>query len=133
MASEEPSDIRTRILVGGILAGLLATIAGLAWPVWAKPSLVWSPEQAAEFQAAGEALHAARQIDQAEAAANFAGADDAGQSDAQLASAQERFDKIEAELAAAQSLREGAGAWLRWLGLAVMLLCGLGYLASRGD
>jgi hypothetical protein len=135
MTAQEANDVRPRICLGGILLGLLVTIAGLTWPLWARPSLVWTAEQAAEYQSAGEALHAARRIDPTATGGNSDPDDggEAGQSDSQLAVAQERFDKIRAELAAAQSLRQRAGAWLRWLGLAMMLLFGLGYLASSRD
>jgi hypothetical protein len=134
MNAPEASDLRTRICLGGILFGVIVGAAGLFWSQWAKPSLVWTPEQAAEYQAAGEALHAARRVDPASSGDVHASAGAEGdEPDRRLAAAQERFDKIEAKLAAAQTLRQRTGAWLRWLGLAAIVLFGVGYLSSRRE
>jgi hypothetical protein len=134
MSAQEAGDLRTRICLGGMLLGVVMGTAGLFWGSWAKPSLVWTPEQAAEYQAAGEALHAARRMDGPSSGGLDANAGAEGdESDRRLAAAQERFDRIEAELGSAQTLRQRTGAWLRWLGLAAIVLFGVGYLSARKE
>jgi hypothetical protein len=123
MDVEPASNRRAWILAAGMLVGLGLMLGGLIWSTTASPSSVWSPEQAAEYQAAGEALHAAR--------SRPASSDEA--EDSELAAAQQRFGRIETELAAAQTGRDRIGRWLIRLGLAAMLLFGIGYLATRGE
>jgi hypothetical protein len=123
MDVEPASNRRARILVAGLVVGLFLVLGGLVWSTLAAPSSVWSREQAAEYQAAGEALHAARSQSPASD----------GTAKSALTTAQQRFDRIEAELVAAQTGRQRISRWLVRLGLAAMLLFGVGYLASRGE
>ena len=111
--------------LAGMSVGLLLLLGGLAWSQWASPQVVWSPEQAAEHQAAGEALHAARR------SAPPSGAGQEIAEAPELAAAQARFDAIDADLAAAQTSRQRTGRWLVGLGLAAMVIGGAGYLALR--
>lgn len=109
--------------------GTLLLALGLGWSSLAPPKLVWSPQQAAEYQAAGEALHAARR---STAATGVRPGEDAATSP-ELAAAQARFDKIDSELADAQSRRQRTGAWLVRVALGTMILCGVGYLSLRSE
>src|SRR5690348_7764383 len=113
--------------LAGMGLGALMLMAGVGWSALASPATVWSPQQAEEHQAAGEALHAARRS----AAPAAASPEDATASSAELATAQARFDKIDAELAHAQTSRQRTGAWLVRAGLGTMILCGVGYLSLR--
>jgi hypothetical protein len=135
MEDHAASNRQALVCLAGLLAGLLVTLAGLAWMVLAKPSHVWSPEQAAELKAAGDALHAARSRDPGEAQqgqqATPQAAGDASQAPPALAAAQARFDRIDAELESARTGRQRTGTWLLRLGLAAMVLFGVGYLSTR--
>jgi hypothetical protein len=113
--------------LAGMLAGLLMLLGGLAWSQWASPRTVWSPEQATEHQAAGEALHAARR------SAAPAGGESGAAESPELVAAQARFDAIDAKLAEAQTSRQRTGGRLVRLGLAAMVISGIGYLALRGE
>lgn len=101
------------------------TIGGLGWATLATPAHVWSPEQAAEYQAAGAALHAAR----SEAPPTNARA--GHRPVEELAAAQARFTRISAELDRARSQRDRWGLWTAGTGLALIILGGVGYLAAR--
>jgi hypothetical protein len=48
-----------------------------------------------------------------------------------LAAAQERLDRLEAELSGARTRSQQTGVWLLRTGLAAMVLFGIGYLSLR--
>lgn len=118
----------------GMVLGLAVTLASVAWMAVVKPSTVWTPDQALEYQRAGEALHAARSPQPNSAAAPrdapTAHATSAERTMALIA-AQERFNRIGAQLERARDQHQRWGRWAAGTGLALTILSGLGYLASR--
>jgi hypothetical protein len=131
MEASPTDQRRERILSAGVVVGLLLTLTGLGWMAFSKPSHVWSSEQAAEFKAASEALHDARRGGQADHPQKGGPtANDAAVS-GELTAAQARFDRIEAELTEARAGRHRMGSWLIRIGLAAMIVFGVGYLASQ--
>jgi hypothetical protein len=117
-----------RALLGGVILGLAAAVAGATWSIVAKPSSVWTAEQAAEYKAANDARHAASIAD---AASANAGEGPARESTA-MRSARKRFERINEELNAARTAWTWRGRVLTACGLGVTILCGMGYLAVRG-
>lgn len=110
----------------GMTAGVIATLAALSWMTLARPVDVWSPEQAAEFKAANDAVHAALSRD--------GGGRSSGDTEADpryLAAAKTRLARISSELEYARGARDRWGKWGAASGLALTIACGLGYLASR--
>lgn len=115
------------MLVGACL-GVALVLVGLAWPAMIQPRHVWTPEQAAEFQAASDALqHGAVGAERSPDAATTAPAN------AIDPAARRRFDAINAQLEAARYARDGWGRVAVACGLGLTILCGFGYLAVRGD
>jgi len=98
-----------------MLAGLISIAVGIAWPAFVKPANVWTEEQAAQWEAANDALHAAR---------SQRGSPD-------LTAARERFARIDSELEAARYARDRWGTWIAGCGFVVTLLFGIGFLAAR--
>lgn len=116
------------VLLCGMMAGLLAAVGGVAWSIAAKPSSVWTPEQAAEFKAANDARHAATVADPA---ANGNGGPSPDST--AMAAAQKRFELISAQLETARAARNRWGQVAAACGLGLTILCGMGYLAIRGE
>jgi hypothetical protein len=117
----------------GVVVGVFIAAAGGFWRHSATAEAVWSPQQAAEFTAARNALHNLS-YNREEAANSPRMPDDARkQLAAEREAAKARFDRIQAELTAAQTGRLGAGARLIQVGLAVTILFGVGYFWARGQ
>jgi hypothetical protein len=102
----------------GALLGLAAILIGAGWTTFIKPESVWPQEAAAEYKAANDALHAARER-----------RPQAG--DATAAAAQARFDRINQKLEAARYAHDSWGTWIAGIGFGWTLLCGAGYFATR--
>lgn len=122
MQEPAPSPRGTTAFAAGIVLGLVLAIAGWGWTAWSRPTDVWSPEQAAELQAADNAVHQARSP-RGKAA---------GDSQATLKAAERRLAELRAELDHARSVRNDWGRRVAACGLGLTIVCGLGYLASRG-
>lgn len=116
--------------VGGIVLGVGLIAAGLAWSAFAKPEHFWSPDQAQEFEVARAAMHQLTYETKPNSAPS--GAPPASR-EAEMELAKRRFEKIDAELSAARVRREETGVWLTRMGLAALVVFGLGYLASQGS
>ena len=114
----------------GIVLGIGLILAGWLRGALAKPEHFWSPEQAQEFEAARVAMHQLT-YDAPPRPGTAASSPDSRQAEMDLA--RRRFEKIDAELTAARSRQAGAGAWLTRMGLAALVLFGIGYLASQGS
>jgi hypothetical protein len=122
------------IFLAGILGGLVVAAAAWSWQVVAKPTALWSNEKAAELQQATTAVHEARRTHGRSAnAAEGSSTDSLDAGTAALAAAEERFNELNDELERARSARESWGKWGAIAGLALTILCGLGYLATRGQ
>ena len=124
LSTQHPWWARICIAMG--VAGIGLIIVGLSWSILATPSAVWSREQAAELKAAYDALHIAR-----------SGIGDRGLVDGDpdpryVAAAQARLDRINAALERAQSVKDDWGKWAAFLGLAVMVASGLGFVTAQG-
>lgn len=121
--------------LGGMALGVVITSLAVAWMVLARPADVWSLEQANEYQAAGEALHAARSLHSTgEVAGSGRSAPDSDSAhDDRLAAAQQRFDRISASLELARNERRVWGRWIAGAGLALTIVCGLRYLAASRE
>lgn len=114
----------------GMAIGIALIAAGLLWNAFAKPEHVWSKEQAEEFESARQIMHELTyDLPDSQTASNPS----ADSHETQLDAAKLRFKKIEADLAAATSRQRETGAWLTRMGLAVVVLFGIGYLAANGS
>ena len=107
-------------------------VVGLFWATLVRPEDVWTPEKAAEYQAASSALQ------HAEPAATTSTTGDMGSPAGGAPrgvdpAARRRFEAISAELEAARYVRDGWGRLIVSAGLALTILSGMGYLAVRGD
>jgi hypothetical protein len=115
-------------LVGSAL-GVLLLLGGLGWSLFGDAHLVYSTEQAEEWEKANAAWHAA-------SIGHVHGHSSAGKvtkSDATLAAARERFERADAELQAARFMKYRLGPLLSMVGLAVAGAFGVGYLLlARG-
>lgn len=114
----------------GMGLGIALIAAGLLWNAFAKPAYFWSPEQAREYDSARNAMH---QLTYDLPKTSSASGGSPPSRDAEMELAKRRFEKIDAELAAARARREGTGVWMTRMGLAALVLFGLGYLASQGS
>lgn len=112
----------TAAFLTGIVVGVVLAIAGWSWTAWSRPTDVWSPEQAADLKASASAVHQARSSQDG----------DAEDVQAALDAAQRRVDELNAELVHARNLRNDWGRRVAACGLGLTIVCGLGYLASRG-
>lgn len=115
--------------LAGMALGIALIAAGLLWNALAKPEHVWSKEQADEFEAARHAMHDLTYDSPSTTSSGIS----ADAREAQMAAAKQRFEKIEADLAVAASRQREAGVWMTRMGLAALVLFGLGYLASHGS
>lgn len=111
--------------LAGLSVGVILIVAGGLWQLFAGPRLVWSPEQVREHRAARMAWHDL----QYDEGAPDAAADTGRQ--AQIDAARARFERIQADLDSAIALHEGRGTRLIYVGLAAIVLFGVGYLSSR--
>ena len=118
------------VCLAGIGVGAALIVAGVLWPRMTSDESLWTVEQAREFQAASDALHAASRNPRD---ARPGPADEEGELvDAEIAAARERFAQIQAELAKARYAREEVGPLLTRIGLAAAIAFGIGYWISRG-
>ena len=116
------------LFVTGMALGVALVVAGLLWNALAKPEHVWSREQAIELETARHAMHELT-YDFPQTPASPGNSADSRE--AQMAAAKRRFEKIEADLVAARSRQQQTGVWMIRMGLAALVLFGIGYLASR--
>ena len=129
MSSAERKRWKAIPLVG-MAVGIALVVAGLLWNAFAKPEHVWSKEQAEEFETARQIMHELTyDLPSAPASSNAS----AETREAQLTAAKQRFEKIEADLAAAAARQQETGMWLTRMGLAAVVLFGIGYLAANGS
>jgi hypothetical protein len=110
--------------------GMLLILTGIGWSSFGGARLVYSPEQAKEWEEAHAAWHAASS---GHVHAHSPGMSTAGDPDANLAAARERFERADAELQSARFVKNRLGFLLLWTGLAVAGAFGVGYLIVRGD
>jgi hypothetical protein len=123
----------------GAVLGIALMALGLAWPLIGGGRLMYSPEQAKEFQDASAALHAATsghahaEGETPEEHAQPAAADPA-ERDALVAAARSRFQQAEATLETARFAQNNLGHWFTGVGLAAAIAFGIGYgLSQRAD
>lgn len=117
--------LSTSICLAVLAVGLIVIVIGVAWPKIVTPAMVWSPEQAEELRRAGDAFHAAREQTRPESA---------GTSDPQAtprALAEKRYNRLQADLEAAQKVRTHWGQRVVAAGFGLTIVGGLGYLATR--
>jgi hypothetical protein len=104
---------------------MLLVIAGVGWGTLTDEKSFWTVEQAKEFAAASDALHAHRSGDHSHAPAEHDEASEA---------ARERFERIAAELERARYQRDEIGPLMIKVGLAAAIAFGIGYgLSQRAD
>jgi hypothetical protein len=117
-----------RVCLAGLVLGVATLIGGLiwGWSMAASPHVLWSPEQAAEYKAASDALHSAPHDHGNPSDENH---DD--EESPEQAAARERFDAIQAQLNRARYAQTSVGPLLVRIGLAGAIAFGIGYLASR--
>lgn len=130
MSELEPKNrLLTSTCLAVLVIGLLIVAVGVAWPKIVTPAMVWSPEQAEELQRAGDAFHAAR-----EQTRPIQGQQSAGAGDPQAtprALAEKRYNRLKADLDAAQQVRTHWGQRVVAAGFGLTIVGGLGYLATR--
>jgi hypothetical protein len=122
--------LSTAICLAILAMGLILIVIGVAWPMIVTPAMVWSPEQAEELQRAGDAFHAAR-----EQTRPIEGQESAQTGDPQAsprALAENRYNRLKADLEAAQKVRTHWGQRVVAVGFGLTIVSGLGYLAARG-
>lgn len=125
---ETKNRLSTATCLAVLFAGLLTVAVGIAWPKIVTPAMVWSPEQAEELQRAGDAFHAAR-----EQTRPIEGHESAGDSQTTpRALAEMRYNRLKADLEAAQKVRTHWGQRVVAAGFGLTIVGGLGYLAARG-
>jgi hypothetical protein len=116
--------------IAGMAFGGALVAAGLLWNALAKPEHVWAREQALELEAARHQMH---QLTYDSPHVTASPGSSADSREAQMAAAKNRFEKIEADLTAARSRQQQTGVWMTRMGLAALVLFGLGYLALHGS
>jgi hypothetical protein len=117
----------------GLALGALLAVGSLAWSRVLTQDLAWSPEQAAEYKAAHEALHDARSGRDPNDMTAGSDAHDGESKSPEFAAAEKRFNDISAALDDARNARHAWGTWGVGAGLALMIACGLGFLATRRE
>lgn len=126
---ETKNRLSTATCLAVLFAGLVTVAVGIAWPRIVTPAMVWSPEQAEELQRAGDAFHAAREqtrpIEGQESATGDPGV-------TPRALAEMRYNRLKADLEAAQEVRTHWGQRVVAAGFGLTIVGGLGYLATRG-
>jgi hypothetical protein len=104
-------------------------LGGIGWTIFGDSRLVYSTEQAEEWEKANAAWHAAS-IGHSHGQSPATTVSDP---DAALAAARERFERADAQLQAARFVKDRLGPLLTMIGLAVAGAFGVGYLLARGD
>ena len=121
MGESKPDSRRSTLLILGTIAGLMIAGAAWGWSLLEKPTDAWSPDQAQALQAARDAVHAAR-----------GDGTEVRQPPSELQKAQAMVDRLEADLEMARNYRSKWATRVAAGGLALTIVCGLGYLAARG-
>jgi hypothetical protein len=126
-------DSSRRMLVvcqAAVFIGVAMIVAGFVSKATVRPSAVWSKEQAKELTDARNALHDLTYNHEAGPATAKTPSESTDR-DAARAAAQARFDRIQADLEQAQTAGHQRGAWLIRIGLAAIVLFGIGYLSAQ--
>jgi hypothetical protein len=110
---------------------LALVVAGGLRKALARPEAAWSQQQATEFQAARNALHDLTYSESGAHGSNGSSDEPSPERLAKRAEAKARFDRIEAQLVEARSNYQRTGTWLFRLGLAAMIIFGIGYLSLQ--
>jgi len=114
--ASSPIEMLRRLLVSILVAlGLALLVVGHSWNWLFPPSAYWSEQQAAEYVAAHDAVHAAQDL------THLGESPDADTLDA----AHERFFKIRRELEHARTARARSGKALTVVGLLIIVTAGL--------
>lgn len=108
----------------GILVGGLLVLGGLVWKLQAKAADVWTQEQAAEYEAASQAMHCLAN-DAADHSSSHSGVDDHHHEQASQETI-ERFHQIEQELESALYQRDVLGVRVMQVGMLAIVGFGLG-------
>jgi hypothetical protein len=119
-------------LVSGIVLGLVVAAGAWVWSLLDNPAGDWTPQQAVELQEAQQALHVARSTPVAPAAGAPPESVDA-EIKSRIDAAQSRVDKLDADLEYARSGRRRWRQHIALAGLALTILCGIGYFACCRD
>ncbi len=132
MANAKSQRRTALVCLIGASAGAVFMIAGGVWSALGGGRVVYSPEQAEEYEAASTALHAATSghVHEAEDAEHVEGTLDRK---AAVAAARQRFDRAQAALETARFAQHRLGPWLIGIGLAAAIAFGIGYWASQGN
>lgn len=119
--------------LAGLCVGVAVLIAGVVWSVWGSGRVMYSPEQAQEFEAAGAALHAATMGHESHDGHEHEPPPADVDREALVAKARARYERAQATLESARFANNQLGKWLAGVGLAASLAFGIGYLSSRGQ
>lgn len=118
-------------LIGGG-AGALVIAAGMLCSTFGAGRLLYTADDAKEYEAASSGLHAATSGHSYEEGHGEHAAP-AGDRKAAVAAARQRFERAQATLETARFAQQRLGPWLIGTGLAATIIFGIGYLASRGE
>jgi hypothetical protein len=122
MAEPKPESRHQTPLILGTIAGLAIAAAAWGWSLLEKPTDAWSPDQAKALQAARDEVHATR-----------GEGTEVREVSPALQKAQAMVDRLETDLENARSYRSKWATRVAVGGLALTIVCGLGYLAARGN
>ena len=122
MAEPKPDSRRQTQLILGTIAGLAIAVSAWGWSLLEQPADAWTPDQAKALQVARDQVHAAR-----------GEGTEVREVSPALQKAQAMVDRLEADLENARSYRSKWATRVAAGGLALTIVCGLGYLATRGN
>lgn len=118
------------LCLAGMALGVSVVGIGVAWSKLVTPAMVWSPQQATELKQAGDAFHAAREESPP---SDLPGQSSTPRQPSPRELAEQRYNRLKADLAAAQSVRTDWGRRVVAIGFGLTIACGMGYLAFRGN
>jgi hypothetical protein len=119
-------------LISGVVLGLVIAAGAWVWSLLDNPAGDWTPAQAAELQAAQQSLHVARSTPIAPAPG---ASPESGEAElkSRIDAAQVRVNKLDADLEYARNGRRRWRQHVALAGLALTILCGIGYFAWCRD
>lgn len=129
MAAKKSKSLLSVVCLFGAVAGVLLAVAGVLWSIVGGGRMMYSDEDAQEYQEAYAEAHAA----------TIAHGDDHGHAaptedrQSKVAAARERFDRARAKRDSARFAQNDLGFWLLGAGLAAAVAFGVGYVAASRD
>ena len=130
MNQQKSRQLAVWVCLIGCGLGVLLILAGVGWSKLGVTRIVYSPEQAKEWEEAQAALHAASSDHNHEDSTPPEAPE--ANPDAVMSAARERFERADAELQSARFVKDRLGPLLTVIGLAAAGAFGVGSLLARG-